>query len=99
LNDGSKNSSSDLKAYTKYKKVYCVGYVDDGSKCNERYYTTEDLMKYYQEKTGTDKLIIVNPNDIKDETCEQIGYMFGKMKRSYCKDSLLRHCWHRLKMN
>jgi len=81
-------SSSDLASYTKYKTVYCVG--DVKYKCTQKN-TTEELQRYYQQITGTEKLILVNPNDIKDENCEQIAYTteFGRMEKSHCKDSLL----------
>jgi len=82
-------SSSDLASYTKYKTVYCVGDVKY-SKCTQKN-TTEELQRYYQQITGTDKLILVNPNDIKDESCEQITYAteLGTMKRSHWKDPIL----------
>ncbi|MBW3015259.1 hypothetical protein KY330_02455 [Candidatus Woesearchaeota archaeon] len=48
------------------KEVIQVGNVNCplDSICNEKYETLESLQKKYIEVTGTDKIIIVNPNDV-----------------------------------
>lgn len=54
-------------------------------------YDIPTLQKKYAEYTNTDKVILVNPNDIEDKYCEQFTYKskYGKMKNAYCKDSLV----------
>lgn len=80
-------SASDMKDY-EYEKVYCIG--TNNSECCEEY-TLEELQEYYREVTGTYKAVLVNPNDIKEENCENFEYTrdFGKLSHAYCKDSLV----------
>jgi hypothetical protein len=54
-------------------------------------YDIPTLQRKYAGYTNTDKVILVNPNDIDDKYCEQFTYKskFGKMKNAYCKDSLV----------
>jgi|GEM_PF-2811372 len=46
----------------KGKNVICIG--NPTTKCNEQY-TLEELQKKYLKKTNTNKIILVNPNDLK----------------------------------
>jgi hypothetical protein len=82
-------SINELNDYKKVKKVYCVGNVAYEN-CNKKY-TLEQLQKYYKEITETDKILLVNPNDIEDKSCEIFKYnrKFGMLTKAYCKDSLV----------
>lgn len=58
------NSDLDSDKVFKNRKIICVG--DTGRDCDKEYNVNE-LQESYVEKTGTDKLILVNPNDLRRE--------------------------------
>ncbi|MFH1237664.1 MAG: C25 family cysteine peptidase [Candidatus Aenigmatarchaeota archaeon] len=82
-------SSSELKDYPDAKEIYCIGNVQN-DKCKKNF-TLGELQKYYSGITGTDKNMLVNPNDIYDKNCENFIYYreTGKLTKAYCKDSLV----------
>jgi hypothetical protein len=59
-----KGTSSDTAGVFSGKNVICVGSASpSGSSCNERY-TLEQLQQKYVDETNTDKIILVNANDL-----------------------------------
>jgi len=70
------------------RKVICVGNVGK-AKCAESY-TLEALQKKYVEKTGTDKIMLVNPNDLNlgVENKEKFTKSSGTVASIYGKTSL-----------
>ena len=81
-------SASELDNYNNYMTVYCVGVQVDA--CTIKF-TLGELQKNYTDITGTDKVVLVNPKDIEEKSCESFEYVreFGKLTKAYCKDSLV----------
>ncbi|MCK5017713.1 MAG: TPM domain-containing protein [Candidatus Peribacteraceae bacterium] len=84
-------SADDLKNYY-YEKLYCIGNVKH-SDCDKKYsfVNIEGVQKFLRKTTKTDKVILVNPIDIEDGSCEQIPWetQFGKLEKSHCGDSII----------
>ena len=60
-----KGTSLDSPSTFSGKNIICVGNViPSGSLCNETYPTLISLQKKYLQMTNTDKIILVNPNDL-----------------------------------
>jgi hypothetical protein len=60
------------------RKIICVGNVNPtGSSCNEQY-NLEQLQRKYVDETGTDKIMLVNPNDLDIKVINDVESFFSK---------------------
>ncbi|MBU3907524.1 MAG: hypothetical protein KKA64_04725, partial [Nanoarchaeota archaeon] len=82
-----KGSTLDTDVSFANRKVICVGSVT--RTCNENY-NLEQLQKKYVEMTNTDKIILVNPNDLNIKVTEQFQpeKSAGPISEIYSKTSL-----------
>jgi hypothetical protein len=85
-----KGNSLDVSSVFAGKKVICVGdVVPSGASCSE-HYTMQQLQQKYVDKTKTDKIILVNPNDLNikvNETFQPEKYA-NPISEIYSKTSL-----------
>lgn len=82
------NSELDKGDFFENRNVICVGNVDRD--CEEEY-DLEELQEKYIDKTNTDKIILVNPDDLNIKVTEnfQPSKSSAKIKEIYSKASLI----------